>query len=524
MQKSRVGLISFFIIFAFLILAVRLILVSLVPDPRLLETAKSSPILRGKILDRNGIALAKDTHSDSLYARPAQLSPEVLQFLKNYFSEKLLFSSEEIQKLNNKANFVWIKRKITSSQIEKIRYLISELKKNDYLKKDEIGFTSETARLYPVIAAAPVTGTVGVDNQGLQGLEYRFQKELKNGQNIISTIDSGLTGIAYEELKKGIIKSHAEYGSAIIIKVDTREILAMVSFPTFDPNDTDSFSHYNLINRATGIIFEPGSVMKQFSAALALSHYNITPFSPTYVCNGSLQLGEQQTIHEHAHGIVNLAKIIQKSCNIGMIQVANNFSPAVFYDFLRSFGFGTATPIRTTGIESGILRKPEDWSTFSRSMIAIGQEIGVTTLQLGTGASVIAGKGLYIDPILVTSPPPPLRQPIRILSEEHSRDLLQMMQAVVGKGGTAPKAAVKDIPIAGKTGTGQVAKPGGGGYLDGIYNAVFSGYVPANDPKLVIVVAINRPHASAHTGGEVAAPVFSAIVRRIIISSSYLTK
>lgn len=524
MLKPRAGVVSFFIIFIFLILAIRLIMVSLAPDPRLqVSSSVSHSNKRGRILDRNGHALAKDTQSDSLYARPTKLSPEVLNFLKNYFSKELLLSSEEIEKLNKHGNFVWIKRKLTSSQVQAVRYLIRELKKNHYIKKDEIGLISETARLYPFLSATPVTGTVGTDNKGLQGLEYTFQSRLNKGLDITTTIDSKLTAIAYEELKKGIIKSKAEYGSVVIMKVDTREILSIVSFPTFDPNDTSSFTHYNFVNRATAVLFEPGSVMKQFSAGLALSHYGVTPTSPVYTCNGSIQIGDH-VIHEHPHGRVNLGTIIQKSCNIGMIQVAEQFSPNVFYDFLTSVGFGQIPPIRTTGVEGGLLRKPKKWSSFSPLMIAIGQEIGVTTLQLAAAGSTIAGGGLYRAPVLVSDPPPNLSKPIQIMSPLHSQQLLQMMEAVVGENGTAPRAAVEGVSIAGKTGTGQVANPKEGGYLPDIYNAVFSGYVPADKPKLTIVVVVNRPHSPKHTGGEVAAPIFSSIVRRIIISSSYLTK
>ncbi len=350
-----------------------------------------------------------------------------------------------------------------------------------------------------------MVGFVGVDNQGLGGIEYRMNDFLMQGCIVRTSIDIDVCNIAYEELKKAVIDNKARYGSVGVLDVERGEVLALISYPGFDPNLTGSYTSAQTKPIVSSFIFEPGSVMKQFSAAFALENSICSPDSPVYVCQGSIDIADVTVRCGAFHGSEVLRDIIQKSCNVGMVQIAKSFNRRDFYNFLSKFGFGERPDLPMTDLESGILRDPSGWSYLSKYMISIGQEIGVTTLQLVLATGIIGSGGVYRSPVLVRSVVNtdgdivyvPETNTTRVISETTSRQLLEMMQKVVSETGTAIRAQVEGIPIAGKTGTAQVARPGGGGYQE-LYNAVFTGYVPADKPRLCIVVVVNEPRACSY--------------------------
>lgn len=527
MQKNRVGIIIFIFILAFVVLLIRVVAISLFPNPLLTRSAQTA-VQRGAILDRNGREIAVTSDVYSFFARTSKLTPEVKDFLVKTFKPYGIFSDQELARLKTSSAFVWIKRRMTSNQQVLVQTVIDELKKAGYIHSDELGILGEDGRFYAYPSASGMVGFVGVDNQGLGGIEYRMNDYLASGCTVRTSIDIDVCNIAYEELKKAVTDNKARYGSVGVLDVQTGEILALVSYPGFDPNDPSALDNGHIKPVFASSIFEPGSVMKQFSAAFALEHDICSPDSPTYLCRGSIDIGDVTIRCGAAHGTVALRDIIQKSCNVGMVQIAKSFDRRDYYNFLTRFGFGKKPDLPITDIESGILRDPAGWSFLSKYMISIGQEIGVTTLQLLVAMSVIGDGGVYRTPVLVRSATDisgkvlysPPTNTTRVISAATSEQLLSMMQKVVSETGTAIRAQVEGIPIAGKTGTAQVARPGGGGYMD-LYNAVFTGYVPANSPRLCIVVAVNEPHGGVHTGGQLAAPVFANIVRRIIISTHY---
>jgi cell division protein FtsI (penicillin-binding protein 3) len=529
MKKERFGFIIFFFILFFVILIIRIISISLLPDPRI-KNGILKTVSRGTIYDRYNRELAIAAVSYSLYARPSRLPDEAKKAVYSYLLGNKIADEKELAPLFETKNFTWLKRRISSSSVGLVKEYIDYIRKNNPSFKDELGIVPEQSRIYPYPAAANIVGLVGVDRNGLSGLEYSFNSYLDSGYNIQVTLDAELTTLVYDELKKGIIENQADYGSAAIMDVENREILALVNFPSFDPNDYKSITSYNLKNRAVSEIFEPGSVMKQFSAAYALEKKINTPNYPVYQCTGSATIADQEFHCDVSHGSVDLARIIQKSCNIGMIQVADRFKRDEFYHFLTGFGFGQDPGIPLGDTESGILRDNAKWSLVSKYMIAIGQEIGVTAVQLISASSVIAGQGTYKTPLLVRniadsggkSVYEQHRKEYQILSPDTTRKLLSMMETVVSENGTAIGARIEGVKIAGKTGTGQVAKEKGGGYYSDLFNAVFVGYVPSNKPRYVIAVVINRPHGDKHTGGLVAAPVFASIIRRMISSTSLI--
>ncbi len=530
MKQERLGILIFLFILFFILLEVRIVAISLFPDPRL-KNIDAKQAKRGTIYDRNKKELAVSTAFYSFYARPVLLNIDSKNNVYDYLRQNSTISTNDLANIYQEKNFVWIRRKAGLQEITPVKDFIDYQKKNNLLTKDELGIVPEQGRYYSITAAANCIGVVGIDNNGLSGLEHSLDSYLDKGCDVYTSLDSDLLTIVYEELKRGIQISQAETGSAAILDVENREILALVNYPGFDPNDYKTITPDNLKSGFSSVIFEPGSVMKQFSAAFALEKGYATPDKPVFQCTGNAAIKDQEFNCPVAHGSVDLTKIIQKSCNIGMIQLADRFNREDFYNFLRGFGFGEAIDLPLNDIEPGILRPVSKWSFISKYWISIGQEIGVTTVQLLTASSVIAGNGIYKTPLLVKAIlddkqnniyKPDLNERT-LISPGTSISLLKMMETVVSENGTAIAAKIEGMPIAGKTGTGQIAKEGGGGYYKDLFNSVFIGYVPANKPKFTVVVVINKPKGEKHTGGQIAAPVFADIIRRMLSSTSYFS-
>jgi len=527
MNRQRFGLVIFFFILFFIFLEIRIFFISTFPDPRLTRRYRAS-VTRGTIYDRHNRELAVSSLTYSLYIRPSQLDENIKKQIFQYLIQSKIIQQNDIQSIGNDKSFAWIKRKMSLIEASPVKEMIQILKDKSIIKRDEIGLSPEEGRYYPFPATAGIVGFVGIDNTGLSGLELSMNKSLQQGYDVVTTIDGNLSTLCSEELKKGIIENKAESGSVVIINNKTREFLVIISFPDFDPNDLKSITSYNMHSRALSSTFEPGSIMKQFSAAYALEHKTLKPY---YECTGVASVGDYQFTCNVPHGRVDLASIIQKSCNVGMIQVAESFRIKEYYPFLCSFGFGQAPELPLSESSPGILRSPDKWSFLSKYMISIGQEIGVTSVQLSIASSIIADNGKYRTPMLISKVLDSqsknyYQQKIneyRIISPETSKLLLKMMEKVVSENGTALTAKIEGITVAGKTGTGQIAKEKGGGYYKDLFNAVFVGYIPAENPELTVVIVVHKPHGENHTGGLVAAPIFANIIRRMISSTTHLT-
>ncbi len=529
MRQNRIVVIFFLFILYFILLQIRIISISLFPDPRL-KNLLVTPNTRGSIIDRNSRELAVSSSFYSLYARPKSMNAALKQDLYRLLANTFKLTNEA-SFLNDNKSFIWLKRKMSLNESAPYREMVSILRKSNIIVHDELGVITEEGRFYTSSATTHAVGVVGIDNTGLSGLELSMNNYLSKGYSIYTTLDAELSAIVFDELKKGIIENKAEYGSAVIIDNSTMDILSIVNYPSYDPNDLKSITTFNLQSRANSSPFEPGSVMKQFSAAFALENKFVTPTYPVYDCSGFAAVEDHTFTCETPHGKVDLTAIIQKSCNVGMVQIADKFSKHEFYNFLKRFGFGENIPLPLFENSSGILRPPEKWSILSKYMIAIGQEISVNALQLSIASSVIADEGVYKTPVLIRGiiddkgnniyKPDIIR--FQVISPETSRMLLSMMEKVVSEKGTAIKAKIEGITIAGKTGTGQIAKEKGAGYYKDLFNAVFIGYVPSNKPRYTVVVVISRPHGDNHYGGLVAAPVFANIIRRMITSTSFFT-
>jgi len=396
-----------------------------------------------------------------------------------------------------------------------------------------------------------VLGFAGMDSQGLEGIERRYDPYLRGekqmvvlqrdalgrtvfpkglheqtpstGHNVILTIDEVIQYIAEKELEEAVTATRAKGGIVIVMEPRTGAILAMAVNPRFDPNAVQGISADRWRNRALTDTYEPGSTMKIFVAAAALEEKVMEPSTLVYGENGHMVVA-RTVIHDHERmGWMTFAQVVQRSSNIGSVKTATALGEERLYRWLRAFGFGERTEIDLPGEVAGLVKEPRDWGRRSLASIAIGQEIGVTPLQLVTAVAAIANGGWLMKPhtvseirdekgrVVVRASPQVRRQPI---SPESVRTLSKILEGVVTHG-TGSKAAVPGYRVAGKTGTAQKIDPKTGSYSSNLSVGSFVGYVPADDPRLAVVVVIDEPQTEAW-GGVVAAPVFRRVAEQAL--------
>ena len=519
-QSHRFLFLSILFLVGFLLTGIKLIQTTLFPDERLTTVNNNITTPRGNIYDTRGRLIAGISATSSLFARPDRISPELKDYIKQYLLSTGYFSTSELANFDKtNKNFVYIKRDITPSILVPVKSLYDLLKKEGYLKNDELGIESDESRFYPYPFLSPIIGLLGRDGIGLYGVEYSLNEPLSQGSSVTVSLDAEMSKIAYEELYNVVQESDAYGGSVGIINIKTREILSLVQVSD-DKNKPLSVSH----------IYEPGSVMKLFTAAFAMEQGLASTESPTFDDYTPYKIGSY-TFSKPRHGYIPLATMLMKSANISFARLSSQFGSDDYYLWLNELGFGQKPKIPLTSLEKGILHAPSTWSSLSKPMMALGQEIGVTTLQLLIASSIIGGHGQYIDPKFVLS----IRNtsgeeiytnmispPKQLLHPQKSKELLYALENVVSPKGTGAQAAIEGIRIGGKTGTGMIA--GEAGYGTGKNNTVFIGILPIEDPSLAIVVAIYNPKGNKRSGGGVSAPLFSNIARRILLTTGYRQK
>jgi cell division protein FtsI (penicillin-binding protein 3) len=441
--------------------------------------------------------------------------------------------------------WVWISRRVSDGVASRVKALAAEK------RLPGIQLMTESTRRYPEgTLAAAVLGYVGADNQGLAGLEYRFDADVRGkparvtilrdaaqrsyatrtreggeasregneGARLTLTLRTGIQHAAERELAKIAAESRARGASAVVLDPTTGSILALASWPTFDPNRYGEVDAEARRCRPLADVYEPGSTFKIVAAATALDSGTISLDDPIDCGGGTLTIGTN-TIHEHGGkgwSRLTIGDILAHSSNIGIAHVAMGLGRAPFYKSVRAFGFGQKTGIELEGETTGILADTSAWSALTLPTMAFGQEIGVTVLQMARAYAAIANGGLLLPLHLVDAiqrpregfqsiERPPAR---RLMSEETARRLRILLQRVVEMG-TGRAAAIPGYTAAGKTGTAQKAVPGAG-YSKSRYVASFIGFAPADRPRILIAVVVDEPKGKIY-GGEVAAPVFSAI-------------
>jgi cell division protein FtsI (penicillin-binding protein 3) len=489
---------------------------------------------RGTVYDRNGAELAASLDVESLYARPGVIrDPKAAARLLAPILELPLHAV--YRDLASTKPFVWLQRKVTPAQAEQIRAL----------KIEGVGFLKESQRFYPQKElAAQVLGFVGVDSQGLEGIERQYDSIIKGkshklfadrdakgrnvfveglqpsdqsrqGNDLVLSIDKNIQYIAEKELQAAVALSQAKGGTAIVMDPWTGEVLASAVYPQFNPNQYAESARESWRNRAVSDIYEPGSTFKTFLVASALEEGIIKPSDMFFCENGAYRVASR-IIHDHgSYGWLDVANIIKHSSNIGASKIGRQLGKEQMYSYIRRFGFTAETGISLPAEQSGFMPPLKNCSEHTQSAISFGQSITVTPLQMVTAYCAIANGGMLMQPQIVRrivdSTGAVVRQsgPVmrhRVISEQTAGVMRTMLKQVVGPGGTGTRAAVEGYTVAGKTGTSQKIEQGA--YSHSKVIASFAGFVPADNPRLTIIVLIDEPQRMKY-GGEIAAPAFS---------------
>ncbi len=500
---------------------------------------------RGTIYDARGRVLAVSVEVDSAFAVPREIQePEVVAAA---LADLLHRSPHPLaKKLQGDGEFTWLERKLDPPVADALRAL----------SLPGIHFLKEYKRYYPQGSlAASVLGFVGLDNQGLAGLEFQYDSLVAGkrgertvlrdarrstvasptlpssaaepGRDLHLTLDASLQHIAEVELERAVTSNRARAGSIVLLDPRNGAVLAMASYPSFDPNRFTEFPAQHRKNLAVVHSFEPGSTFKVVTFASALDANLIDPNDVVDCGMGGITLRSAR-IHDYKpFGLLSFREVLAKSSNVGTIRVVQRIPRQDFYDDVLHFGFGRLTGIDLPGENPGILRPVEKWSALAPVYISFGQGIAATALQMTNAFSVIANGGALYRPYIVEAvgsgdelerlhaEPEVVAHPI---SPSTALQLERMMEAVVAVGGTGKAARIDGYRVAGKTGTAQTAEPGKG-YSAHRRIPNFVGFAPARDPRITALVVIDSPTAGLVGGGSVAAPVFSRVVGRAL---SYL--
>nr|XP_061799074.1 probable peptidoglycan D,D-transpeptidase PenA [Nerophis lumbriciformis] len=491
---------------------------------------------RGTIYDARGRELSVSVEVDSAFADPtrvedpaataAALAPLLGQ--KRATLERML---------DGKGQFVWVSRKLDPPLAESVRGL----------DLAGVSFVRESKRYYPLRGlAAPVLGYVGTDNQGLGGLESRYDRAVasepgrrrvvrdarlgtvlhpnweetapKAGRDLHLTLDGALQHIVERELEAAVKKLSAKRGTVVMLDVRDGSVLAMASWPSFDPNRYGDFPKESWRNPAVADAYEPGSTFKMVTLAAALEAGKVDTLDVFDCEMGGLRLSGHFIRDHKPFGLLTVREVIAKSSNVGTMKLAFATGRKDFYAAIETFGFGQPTGIDLPGESPGLLRSEEQMSRLSMANIAFGQGISVTPLQLANAFAAIANGGWLYQPYVVSVVGDTPRRPTKprrvALSTTTLRQVRSVLESVVIEG-TGKRAAIDGFRVAGKTGTAQKAIPGVG-YAPRKYVASFAGFAPVDDPLIAGVVMFDEPWPQYH-GGAAAAPVWGAIVRQMLL-------
>ncbi len=496
---------------------------------------------RGNILDRNNRYLATNVDTDSIYINPKQIR-DPKKFAKEISANTHFEYRKVLALVSSNKSFVWLKRLADEKLVKKLKGLNIE----------GIGFLKEPKRVYPnEYLLGQVLGFTDIDSKGIEGIEYgmdkvlsgtpqkiRFRKDAKGrqilrtpadlesparGHEVQLTIDSTIQHIVEKELKTGIIKTEAESGMAVAMNPNTGEILAMASYPFFNPNRFAEFPEQYRRNFSIWQMFEPGSTLKVFLVAAALEE-GVVESSSTYDCeNGKRKIGSKVIKDAYPHEILTVSETIQVSSNICASKIGENVGKANLYSYLRDFGFGKVLGVDLPGESPGMLSNSRKWGPLELATISFGQGVSITSLQLATAMSAIANGGYLMKPHIVkqiNSPdgitvkqksPEALK---KVISYETAMQATSILQGVV-ENGSGKNAKINGYKVAGKTGTAQIPDLETGGYHKDRYIASFVGFAPAYEPEITLAVVVHNPKKSIY-GGSVAAPIFRSITEKTL--------
>ena len=496
---------------------------------------------RGTVMDRHGKVLAMNMEVPSVFGIPTALESPAKT--ARFLSPVLHVRTDELEKkLRQDRSFVWLARKLDPEQGHRL----------ERMPMEGIGLVMEGRRFYPKgPLLAHVLGFAGMDGEGLEGIERRYESQLHGekrvvilqrdamgrtvfpkgqaeqvpvaGHSLVVTIDEVIQYIAEKELEEAVTKAHAKSGTVIVLDPQTGAVLALAISPRFDPNAVASLTADRWRNRALTDTYEPGSTMKALVAAAALEEKVMKQSTMLYGENGRMTIANT-VIHDHEKlGWMTFAQVIQKSSNIGAAKTGMALGDQRLYRYLQAFGFGQKTEIDLPGEVGGLVKHPREWGRRSLASISMGQEIGVTPIQMVSAVAALANGGVLMKPYIVSevrdAQGKVLRQILpqvkhRVVSPETARTVTTILEGVVTDG-TGAKAAIPGFRVAGKTGTAQKIDPRTGAYSSTLFVGSFVGFVPADNPRLAMIVVIDEPQGESW-GGTVAAPVFRRVGEQVL--------
>lgn len=531
-----------------LIIFGRLVQLQVVEHEQLAARAKSQQTkelnvaaMRGQILTRGLSKLAVSVPVDTIHVTPLQI-PDV-DFATSLLSTALDLDPEDVERRIMKARRdgrgdLRLKEHATLEQVDRLRSF----------HLDYVSIKGTGRRIYPKQAlAANLLGSLNGDGEGEGGLEFSLNDELAGldakvlvdrdsrsrgygrkykggapaaGANVRLTIDEGIQFSAESALREAMVEGKIPFGSLVVLHVKTGEILAMASWPTFDPNVRvlQKGEIASRVNHAVSVPFEPGSVCKVVTMTAALETTNLQPETPI-MCGGTVMRILGRDIHdEHAYGVLPMQMVLAKSSNLGSVNIGMRVGKENLHEYMRRFGFGSAVGLGVPGESAGVLYPLRKWQPDSIASVAIGHEMMTTTLQLAQAAGIIANNGVWVKPHIVIERQEPGEEPVKEvvpppeqrIKPETAIKMRRMMEMVVLEG-TGKAAKLKGYTSGGKTGTGKIFEVGKG--YQRLYNSTFMGFAPVSSPEIVVVVTLNRTPKLA---GGVAGPVFRKVAQNAL--------
>lgn len=479
---------------------------------------------RGMITDRNGEPLAVSSPVESIWVNP----------------KELLVDAKRIPELATALNIVPADLTLRLAQRKDKQFMYLRRHMNPDAAKVVLDLnipgvysSREFRRFYPHREVmSQVLGFTNLDERGVEGMELAYDdwltgaagkqkiirdnrgrivenvdliRQAENGKDLILSIDKRIQYLAYSELKKSVLENKARSGSAVVMDVKTGEILAMVNYPSYNPNSRDTISPSLRRNKAVTDVLEPGSTMKPFTVAAALAD-GVDPNIVMSTGPGKFKVANLYVSDVHEYGPVTLRRLLVKSSNIGAAKLAGNMSNQHFYDVLSGFGFGERTGSGFPGESAAVLSAPNKWGPVEKATISYGYGLSVTPLQIAQAYAALANNGMRVSPTFIKGGNV---DKIQAIKPEVARQVVNMLEGVVTTEGTAIRASIKGYRVAGKTGTSRTAVAGG---YEKKYISLFAGVVPIENPKFSMTVVIHDPTGSSYYGGLVSAPVFHNVM------------
>ena len=488
------------------------------------------PANRGRILDRNGLLLATSVPSPSIWAIPEDVERDKAK-LKQLAKLLEMTPAELNKKLEDEdKTFVWLKRQVD----EPVAQQIAELGiKGVYQRK-------EYKRKYPEgEAAAHIVGFTNVENNGQEGVELSFDKDLAgrpgsrrvikdrlgrvvedvgeqvppvDGKDLQLSIDSKVQFFAYQKVRDAVIANKAKAGSVVVLDTVTGEILALANYPSYVPDRRQNMTGEQLRNRALTDTFEPGSTMKPITVAMALEAGRITPQTLVETGPGKYKLGGFTISDTHNYGTLTVEGVIQKSSNVGALKIAQKMSPHEMWETYTALGYGQKPQVRFPGAVTGRLRPWKTWKPVEQATMAYGYGLSASLFQMAHSYTSFAHDGQIIPVTMLKSSEPAVG--VKVFSAENAAAVRKMLQMAAGPGGTGQRAQTIGYSVGGKSGTAH--KQVGRGYATNKYRSWFTGMAPIDKPRIIVAVMIDEPGAGQYFGGAVAAPVFSEVVQQTL--------